>query len=139
MSVEKFYRRNECKANIKMKQESINTIDPTIFSKDYVFSDGFIITSKKYKKESVKTNKELSKLVKKLVSIRNKMLTSFLRFQRIEEEVGYYNKIEKTDIINILEFVSKMSQTKYVKPHFLYDLKVRDPNSDIYEDDYLSE
>lgn len=139
MPMNKFYRRNNCKANIKMKKESMQTFDPTSFSKDYVFSDEFIEMSKTYQKESTALTKSLMKSVKMIISIRNKILTSIYDFQNMTESSGYYTKLKKKDILNVMEFVHKMSQTKYTTPHFLYDLKARDPSSDIYEDNYLSE
>jgi len=83
--------------------------------------------------------KLMGQQIKKLVKVRNQILTLVYDLKHKIEESECYDLYEKSDIFAVCDIVAQLKGSKYVQPHFLWDIPVRDPNSSVYDDCELSE
>ena len=83
--------------------------------------------------------KELRTFVKKLLKLRNQLLTKLNSMQDYFWENGIYLGYTKHDIMEFNKFCNDIKGTKDVSIHSLWQLKAKSASTDTYEDDELTE
>ncbi|CAI2375566.1 unnamed protein product [Moneuplotes crassus] len=103
------------------------------------FSDSLVEYLKANGTEYWKTTKANKNLVRKLITVRNEILQNILKKGKFFEESNISQALVKEDFASICELVGRLDGTKYLSPHYLWELPVRDPDSDEYNGYELSE
>lgn len=106
---------------------------------DANLSETFLENLKSYGSDRFHDLKMLSKVVKKLVSCRNEILNFFENRKKLYNDTKMANSINKEDFLSMCEIVAKLENSKYISPHFLWDIPVRKSSSNKYKDFELSE
>ena len=79
------------------------------------------------------------KIFRNLVTIRNEIITQGFERKRVTEETQVDHVYTKEDYASLCELVKKVNETKFIKPHYLFNLPVRNKEEDIYKDCELSD
>lgn len=134
-----YLKRMSKKRAYKSKLKEANELHPREVLLDANLSESFLENLKKYGSDRIHDLKMLGKVVKKLVACRNEILNFIEMRKKLYNESKMANAMGKEDFISMCEIVAKLENTKYVSPHFLWDIPVRDPKSNEYKDCELSE
>jgi len=103
------------------------------------WSEGFHNFIYKECKQLKRRTKSITLLVQKLIKLRNEILIASSQYRNIFQESASFNSYSKKDFSNILDLVDHFKDSKFVSPHYLYDLPKKDPTEELYKDNELSE
>ena len=74
-----------------------------------------------------------------MVAIRNEIISQGFETKRVTEETQVDHVYTKEDYASLCELVKKVNFTRFVKPHHLFDLPIRNKDEDLYKDFELSD
>mmetsp|Transcript_1797 Transcript_1797/g.1586 ORF Transcript_1797/g.1586 Transcript_1797/m.1586 type:complete len:122 (+) Transcript_1797:505-870(+) len=108
---------------------------------EYNYSDSIVNFNKGNEKRYSKSRRIIKKLMKNLVKLRNQLLNTYLELKNCIEdsETVWYSFYQKSDIVNYCDLISRLKETKYFTPHYLWDIPVKDHEEEYYKDGELTE
>ena len=59
--------------------------------------------------------------------------------QKVLDDSPLYNSYTKQDMLNMLEFVEELGNTKYLNPHMLWDVPPKKHTNELYEEGEMTE
>ncbi|CAI2375074.1 unnamed protein product [Moneuplotes crassus] len=83
--------------------------------------------------------KQTRKIAQTLIIQRNKLLNLYQDYKLSIEKSGYLSWYTKTDFINSFKLVDYLQHTKFVQPHFLYNIPAKTHSNLKYEQGELTE
>lgn len=86
-----------------------------------------------------KNSSTIKQLIRKLIKIRNSLLTTLYKSDEVCDRSRMFEKFTKDDFVKMTEMTNKLQGTKHVNPHNLWGFKVRDKSTDEYPEDLLSD
>mmetsp|Transcript_11114 Transcript_11114/g.9839 ORF Transcript_11114/g.9839 Transcript_11114/m.9839 type:complete len:148 (+) Transcript_11114:466-909(+) len=99
---------------------------------DQQWSDGFIKFCEKDGKKIDKIYDKGADCVWDIIEARNKLFNSLKDLKQIYENSPEYNAYTKQDIVNIFKIYKRLKDTKYLEPHFLWELPTKKHNELYY-------
>ena len=66
-------------------------------------------------------------------------MTQGIETRKIVEETKYDHVYTKNDYASLWEIVKRLDDTRFLKPHYLFDIPVRNKDSEDYNECELSE
>ncbi|CAI2376059.1 unnamed protein product [Moneuplotes crassus] len=139
MNMSEYLNKLGRKRVIKNKYKELEEPGPEEIALDLNLSDDLMNYLKKNGHGFMQTTRTYKKLVKQLITIRNAIITAGQEKQKYHDQTKIYESHSKLDFIKVSDLVKKLDGSKFVSPHSLWDLPVRDPDSDIYKGCELSE
>eukprot|EP00343_Euplotes_focardii_P007131 CAMPEP_0205825366 /NCGR_PEP_ID=MMETSP0206-20130828/24946_1 /ASSEMBLY_ACC=CAM_ASM_000279 /TAXON_ID=36767 /ORGANISM="Euplotes focardii, Strain TN1" /LENGTH=196 /DNA_ID=CAMNT_0053124361 /DNA_START=300 /DNA_END=890 /DNA_ORIENTATION=+ len=139
MKYSEFLRRINKKNTLKSRLNELEEINPENVILNLKFSDGVIDYLNTSGGKNLKVLKNYGKIIRRLISIRNEIISSAYKLEELHDEGKLDLVYQKEDFVSMCELVQKLDGTKYADPHFIWNIPVRDKDTDIYNNCELSE
>ncbi|CAI2375515.1 unnamed protein product [Moneuplotes crassus] len=139
MKPSEYLKKVNSKRSFKARYKELVDMSPREVLLNQKLSEPITTYFTKYGTEFFKNLKDCGKLVKKLITIRNEIISNSLKREQILINTNLIQHFTKDDYITMCELVGKLDGSKYLKPHYLWDIPSRDKNSEDYLSYCLSE
>ncbi|CAI2376552.1 unnamed protein product [Moneuplotes crassus] len=123
----------------KYFQKSTDNLTPKEISTNIQLRDEVIDFVDKNSKYFHNWMKQARKIAKELIILRNNLLNSYQSQKKVFESSGYSNWFKKSDLINTLKLVDQLKNTKFLTPHYLYNIPPKTHSNPKYEEGELTE
>ncbi|CAI2374465.1 unnamed protein product [Moneuplotes crassus] len=111
-------------------------LDQIMFDEEW--SKPLMEVMEKYGEELQNFGKTIKSLVKKLVQVRNKLFNTYISMAEIDEKIYDTADYHKQDVKGLFEIYNLIKDTKYMTPHYLWDIPKRPDSELAYKDFELS-
>ncbi|CAI2376326.1 unnamed protein product [Moneuplotes crassus] len=139
MKMSDYIKRIKRKRAIKRKFKQLEDPNPEQMVLNMDLSNSMIEYIETYGSGFLQTSKIYKTLAKKLMTIRNEILQAGLKKEKFYEETNLLEARSKVDFKTVSDLIQRLDGTKYLSPHYLWDLPLRDPTSLDYSGCELSE
>ncbi|CAI2373549.1 unnamed protein product [Moneuplotes crassus] len=142
MKASQYIKKMKSKRTLKRKYKQLRKLEeshPEQIMLNMEYSESMMNYIEKSGPEYLRTCTVYKSLAKKLITIRNEILQAGIKREQYFEESGFIEALEKSDFSILSELIGRLDGTKYLSPHFLWDLPIRDPQSKEYNNCELSE
>lgn len=75
----------------------------------------------------------------KLIKLRNKLMNTYSEIERLSEKNATGWTFKKIDTINCITLAEKLKGTKFLEPHYLYNIPKKTTKGDVYDAGELTE